>query len=555
MRLRRVLLLAPLVALVLAACGKKEAPPPPPPAQPQSQAQAEFTVLATSDLKDVQPLEEMVGKATGVKLKFRFGGTMESTEAVLTGNAKADAAWFANAKYLLSDAQGQSRVKLQEKIMLSPIAIGVSESDARRIGWADPAVAAKLTWKDIAAAAKAGKLSYALSNPATSNQGFMALMGVVAAASQKTEALTAADVDRGAIADFLKGYKLPGDNSTYLSEQFILQQGTRVNAFINYESWLLSLNASGKLREKLQLIYPYEGVSTADYPLMLLNDTRRADYQKVVDYLKSEPAQLWLAKETLRRPIKPEIAAKVENLLPKGGLQVELPFSPDRALADGLIAAYLNEFRMPIASTFVLDTSGSMQGGGRRQQLVQAIHYIAGADASLTGRIAKLTNREKLWLQPFSETPYGLTAFEVPAGGAAAKGVQLQADSDAKQQTLARVREFADALNFTGGTALYDAVYDSLKHMLEEKKKNPKYQYSVVAFTDGENNKGRNLEQFKRDYAALPEDVRGIPVFMVLFGEASEKDLQSLVQITGGRVFDARKTPLYSVFKDIRAYQ
>ena len=24
---------------------------------------------------------------------------------------------------------------------------------------------------------------------------------------------------------------------------------------------------------------------------------------------------------------------------------------------------------------------------------------------------------------------------------------------------------------------------------------------------------------------------------------------------TGGRVFDARKTPLYSVFKDIRAYQ
>ncbi len=317
----------------------------------------------------------------------------------------------------------------------------------------------------------------------------------------------------------------------------------------------MSLNASGKLREKLQLIYPYEGVSTADYPFMLLNDARRADYQKVVDYLKSEPAQLWLAKETLRRPIKPEIAAQVENLLPKGGLQVELPFSPDRALADGLIAAYLNEFRMPIASTFVLDTSGSMQGGGRRQQLVQAIHYIAGADASLTGRIAKLTNREKLWLQPFSESPYGLTSFEVPAGSAVAKGVQLQADSDAKQQTLAKVREFADNLNFTGGTALYDAVYESLRHMLEEKKKNPKYQYSVVAFTDGENNKGRNLEQFKRDYAALPEDVRGIPVFMVLFGEASEKDLQSLVQITGGRVFDARKTPLYSVFKDIRAYQ
>jgi Ca-activated chloride channel family protein len=497
----------------------------------------------------------MVAKATGVKLKFRFGGTMESTEAVLTGQAKADAAWFANAKYLLSDAQGQSRVKLQEKIMLSPIVVGVSESDAKRLGWHDPAVAAKLTWKDIAAASKAGKLNYALSNPATSNQGFMALMGVVAASAQKAEALNAADVDRGAISDFLKGYKLPGDNSTYLSEQFVLQQGTRVNAFINYESWLLSLNSSGKLREKLVLVSPFEGVSTADYPFMLLSEARRADYLKIVEYLKSEPAQMWLARQTLRRPIKPEFAAKVEDLLPRAGLQVELPFSPDRALADGLIAAYLNEFRVPIASTFVLDTSGSMQGGGRRQQLVQAMHYIAGGDASLTGRIAKLTNREKLWLQPFAESPYGLTAFEVPAGSPVAKGVQLQADSDAKQQSLAKVREFADQLNFTGGTALYDAVYESLKHMLEEKKKNPRYQYSVVAFTDGENNKGRNLEQFKRDYAALPEDVRGIPVFMVLFGEANEAALKDLVQTTGGRVFDARKTPLYGVFKDIRAYQ
>jgi len=28
-----------------------------------------------------------------------------------------------------------------------------------------------------------------------------------------------------------------------------------------------------------------------------------------------------------------------------------------------------------------------------------------------------------------------------------------------------------------------------------------------------------------------------------------------LAEITGGKVFDARKTPLYAVFKDIRAYQ
>ena len=545
-----------LLPLLLWACGKGE--PKVTVRSPASAPAVEapvFKVLATSDLRDAQPLEEMVAKATGVKLKFSFGGTMESTESVLTGKTDAHAAWFANAKYLLSDPQGQGRVKLQEKIMLSPIVVGVSESAAKKLGWDDPATAAKVDWKVITQAARDGKLNYALSNPATSNQGFMALMAVVAAASNKAEALSAADVDRGAIAGFLKGYKLPGDNSTYLSEKFIERQGASVNAFINYESWLLSLNNSGKLREKLTLVYPHEGVSTADYPLMLLTEDRRADYQKVVAYLKGAEAQTWLARQTLRRPINSEVAASLGDLFPKGGMLVELPFSPDRALADGLIDAYLNEFRRPIASTFVLDTSGSMNGQGRRTQLIEALHYVAGADASLTGRLAKLTNRERVWLLPFASRPGSFTFFEVPAGRAKARGVQVQEDSEAKQKVLADVRAYADGLNMTGGTALYDSVLAALKHMLEQRKKSPDYQYSVVAFTDGENTEGRGLAEFKAAYAQLPEDVRGIPVFMVLFGEANEANLKDLVKTTGGRVFDARKTPLYSVFKDIRAFQ
>lgn len=551
----RTLAAAVLTLGLLAACGDKAADAPAPAAAAPS-AQA-FTVLATSDLKDVLPLEKMVLDATGVNLKFKFGGTMESTEAVQTGQANADAVWFANAKYLLSDPQGQARVKLQEKIMLSPIVVGISQSQAAALGWDKPEVARKLTWAAIAKAAQAGQLKYALSNPATSNQGFMSLMGVVASSAGKSEALTAADVDRDAIAGFIKGYKLVGDNSTYLTEKFIEQQNTRVNAYINYESWLLSLNQSGKLKEPLTLIYPYEGVSTADYPLMLLNDAKREDYLKVVAYLKGEAAQTWLAKTTLRRPINAQVATAQAGLYPQGSMLVELPFSTDRALADGLIAAYLNEFRLPIASTFVLDVSGSMNSEGRRQQLVDALQYMAGDDASLTGRLARLTSREKVWMLPFSEQVYAPVYFELPAlpKAKAGRGLTTLADTQAKQAVLTNVRGFADSLRMTGGTALYDAVLTALTNMNAERAKNPDYQYSVVAFTDGEANKGRSLAEFKEAYAALPEDVRAIPVFMVLFGEANENDLKGLVAVTGGRVFDARKSSLYSVFKDIRAYQ
>ena len=552
-RLVRLVMAAGMVVVALSLSACKDRPAEVAKAQAEQPGET-LTVLATSDLKDAQPLEQMVEKATGIKLKFTFGGTMESTEAVQNGKTTADAAWFANAKYLLSDPQGQARVKLQEKIMLSPIVVGVSESQAKVLGWDRPEVARTVTWSVIAKAAQAGQLRYALSNPATSNQGFMSLMGVVASAAQKSEALTSSDVDRKAIAGFIKGYKLVGDNSSYLTEKFIEQQNTRVNAFINYESWLLSLNQSGKLKEKLTLVYPHEGVATADYPLMLLNDAKRAQYLKVVKYLKGDAAQTWLARTTLRRPVNSQVAAAQASLFPSGAMMVELPFSTDRALADGLINAYLNEFRTPIASTFVLDVSGSMNQHGRRQQLVEALQYIAGDDASLTGRIARLTSREKVWLLPFSERVQAPTFFEMPAAGTA-KGIGAGVDTAAKQQVLGQVRDYAESLRMDGGTALYDAVLVALTSMHTERQREPGYQYSVVAFTDGEVNKGRNLQEFKAAYAQLPEDVRAIPVFMVLFGEANEQSLKEVVAITGGKVFDARKSTLYNVFKDIRAYQ
>ena len=105
-----------LTAMVLSLLGCQKEPTPSPAPKPSAvpaavKVDAEvLTVLATSDLRDVLPLEQMVEKATGVKLKFSFGGTMESTEAVQNGKANADAAWFANAKYLLSDPAGQARV-------------------------------------------------------------------------------------------------------------------------------------------------------------------------------------------------------------------------------------------------------------------------------------------------------------------------------------------------------------------------------------------------------------------------------------------------------------
>jgi Ca-activated chloride channel family protein len=248
---------------------------------------------------------------------------MESTEAVLSGATKADAAWFANAKYLLSDPQGQARVKLQEKIMLSPITVGVSESAAKKLGWDDPATAGKVTWRTISKAASEGKLSYALPNPATSNQGFMALMGVVAAASDKADARSPPPTSTEARSPASSRATSWSATTRPIWRKFIEGQGPRLNAFINYESWLLTLNNGGKLKEKLVLVYPKEGVSTADYPFMLLQEIapRRLPEGR---RLPRGGEATWLARQTLRRPISAEVAGQVADLFKAGGTLVEL---------------------------------------------------------------------------------------------------------------------------------------------------------------------------------------------------------------------------------------
>jgi len=52
--------------------------------------------------------------------------------------------------------------------MLSPVVIGVKHSVAQSLGWSG---STKVTWADIANAAKAGTFHFAMTNPAASNSG------------------------------------------------------------------------------------------------------------------------------------------------------------------------------------------------------------------------------------------------------------------------------------------------------------------------------------------------------------------------------------------------
>jgi Ca-activated chloride channel homolog len=491
-----------------------------------------MTVLAGSELSDLSPMLDEIQKNTGVRLQFQYTGTLDGAEQIMAG-AKFDLAWFSHAKYLNLMDGSKNRVLAQEKIMLSPVVLGIKESKAQAWGWVDNP---NLTWSDVVQKAASGELRFAMTNPSSSNSGFSALVGVASALAGKGDALQKADIVHISpqLQGFFKGQALTAGSSGWLATQYVASQD-QLDGMVNYESVLLAQNKSGNLKEKLYLVYPKEGIITADYPLLLLNADKRDDYNKLVTYLKSPDFQREIMTKTLRRPVNSQVALNAD--FPKQ-LMIEVPFPSSRDVVDALLFSYLNEQIKPSHTYYVLDTSGSMNGD-RLNNLIKAMDNLAGADTTLTGQFARFRNREKVTILPFNSDVVGTSDFEVDASQPA---------------SLKQISDYVHSLKANGNTAIFSALQNAYNLAIQARKQEPDRIYSIVLMTDGANNSGISEGEFDRFYQSN-SDLANVRTFTILFGDANAKTLQSIADLTGGRMFDASKDSLSIIFKEIRGYQ
>jgi Ca-activated chloride channel family protein len=494
-----------------------------------------FAILAGSELKDIETgLKGDIRGATGMDLAFTYSGTLDALDRI-AGGGQFDALWVSHGKYLAMNDVLKGRILAQEKTMLSPVLLGLKTSKARALGWD----AQEPTWKYIADAAKAGKFTFGMTNPTSSNTGLTATIGLAAALAKNPDALTEADLKNPRLSDFFKGQTLTSGSSGWLAEIYERDQ-SKVDGIINYESVLLSLNAGGKLAEPLTLVYPKEGIITADYPLMLLNGAKRADYDRLVAYLRSKDFQTRMSARTLRRPVNAD--AVLASSIPKRTL-IELPFPGQASLIGALLDSFLSDVRIPSSSRYVLDLSGSMQGD-RIASLKQSMLLLASSNPVGSDRYAKFQNREEVGIITFSDEPSETVAFSM--------GSTPEQNASAR----AAITQFVNPLSAGGSTAIYSSVQRALVELGQQRSlgKEKRY-YTVVLMTDGENNRGLTQPQFVAWYRSQGESVRGIPVFPILFGEGSATELGELADLTGGRLFDSRSSTLAAVFKEIRGYQ
>jgi Ca-activated chloride channel homolog len=500
-------------------------------------------VLAGSELADLGPILDEAAAATGVRVEPDLVGTLDGAEAVMSGAAEADhdAIWFSSNRYLALQPGAEAKLGTATEIMSSPVVLGLRRSVAERLGW----VGRPVTWAEIAAAAGARQFTYGMTDPSASNSGFSAVVAVATALVGSGSALTveqAASTAPG-LRDFFGAQALSAGSSGFLQDAYVrratgVDPGPPVDGLVNYESVLLAMNAAGSLPEPLELIYPADGVVTAEYPFTVFADASQEikdAHRRLTEYLRTPDVQRKIADVTHRRPAVPGVAPS-----PSAASLVELPFPAEADVVDTLLTSYFDKLRRPSRTIYVLDTSGSMAGDERIGALQRSLAGLAGADSSLTGQFRRFRGREQVTLLPFSSSPASPQTFTV-----------AEDDPGPDRQ---RIADAGAALQPGGDTAIYDSLQEAYRLAGQQIAADPDRFTSIVLMTDGENTTGDEIEQFRTVVGSLTAEQRTVPVFCVLFGESDTGEMTEVAELTGGRTFDARTASLAEVFQEIRGY-
>ena len=479
---------------------------------------ATLRVLAGSEVKDMLPILEDAEEELGITVELEYMGTLDGTEAVMSGEGDYDATWFPSNAYMSLFDEKSSLVSQEASIMRTPVVLGVKAERAAELGWDEESP----TWAEVVEAAASGEFSYGMSSPVSSNSGFSALVELATALSGTGTAITREDVE--VVADdltrFARGQTLTSGSSGWLMEAYD-GDSSAVDGVFNYESLIMQ-------DPGLVEVVPQDGVITADYPLTMLagrGEEAEAAYRALVDYLRRSDVQARIAEETYRRTDATSADEAVAAF--------EIPFPNRLDTVRTLLNSWVSDVRKPANMFFQIDTSGSMEGA-RLDGLKAALNSLTDANAEGTTALLAFQPRETVCFVEFGSEVKSEKTFEVGEDG-----------------DLGEVSDYVGGLVAQGDTAIYATLQRSLE--LAAESRTAGNVTSVVLFTDGENTDYPSFEEFVLWYEGN-EAYHGIPVFAILFGETSADEMERLAEVTGGRVFDAADGDLTAVFREIRGY-
>ena len=519
-----VILITIMVSL-LTACGGSE----------NIVKKADLTIISGSENKTLEPIIKEFEKINNVSIDMKYMGSVDIKLQLQEKNIPCDAVWPANSLWI-SMGDVNHVVKYQKSIMTSPVVFGIRKSLAEKLGFTNR----KVSVKDIQKAILDKKLSFMMTSATQSNSGASAYLGFLYAILGNPETISSGDLKspklKTQITQLLSGINRSSGSSDWLKDLFL--KG-KYDAMVNYESLIIETNQQliKQGKEPLYAVYPYDGLVIADSPLGYINkgDSKKEDiYKKLQDYLLSEKIQnkiLDLGRRTGFGGVVTNADPKVFNT--DWGIDTNKVLSPIKLPSSDVIEESLNlyqtQFKKPSYTIFCLDFSGSMSGNGE-SQVKTAMKTILDQDTAKKYMLQS-TAQDVITVIPFSDNIFNVLSV---------KGND--------KNKLERLNNQISELHANGGTDIYSPAIRGLSEVAKINLDN--YIPSVIIMTDGKSNVGKTFKDLESIYKNLGKD---IPIFSIIFGDASEDQLNEITNLTRGSVFDG-KTDLINAFKKVRGY-
>ncbi len=491
-----------------------------------------LNIISSSENEVIDADIKNFAKKNGIKINITYADTLDIIDRLNKGE-KFDAVWTANSIW---NYKINSNISLSESksMSINPVIFGIKKSKAQELGF----VGKDIKTKDILDVIKAGKLKFSMSNPNSTNSGAVAYLGILSTLAGNPDVLTIDMLNKDSLKNdmksFFTGLERTSGDEDYLEELFL---NGDYEAVISYESSIININKklTSEGKEPLYAIYPVDGVSISDSIFALVNnkdEKKKEQFLEIQNYFLSGDGKDILEKNG-RRTWYGGTTDKVDKSIfnPEWGIDTTKMISPLKypsdAVIDKALEMYQEELRKPIHVVFCLDYSGSMYGKGY-DELVKAMEYILNSDEASKDHI-QFTSKDKIDIIPFASD---------------VKTLWSTTDGSKTDNLINSIKSHSPG----GATALYSAAIRGLEIL--SKENGNIYNRSIILMTDGDPNESKSFYNLKQKYKDLNSN---IPIFSITFGEAKERYLKEIADLTNAKVFDG-KEDLVEAFKEVREY-
>ena len=229
-----------------------------------------FSLLSTPENKELEELIMKFARKNTIDINITYADNLDIVDMLNSGE-KYDAIWASNSIWM--DMLDSKKVSTSDSksTSVTPIVIGIKKSKVEELGLIDKQV----KMKDILELIKSGKLKFSMANPITTNSGAASYLNILSTLAGNPDVLTSEHLKSKKLQEDLKTFftglvRTSGDEN-FLNKSFI---DGDYDAAITYESSIININKelekSGK--ETLYAIYPVDGVSICDSPLVYINN-------------------------------------------------------------------------------------------------------------------------------------------------------------------------------------------------------------------------------------------------------------------------------------------